>query len=64
MCGRFAITLPSDAVARLFEARPANDLPEVPNYNVWPTNRIHMVFTGEAGQRHLAAMCWGLLPRW
>jgi len=34
MCGRFAITLPNDAMARLFGAATDNDLPEVPNYNV------------------------------
>lgn len=43
MCGRFAITLPPDAMAQLFEARPANDLPDVPNFNVCPTNQIHVI---------------------
>lgn len=63
MCGRFAITLPTDAMARLFAARPANDLPPVPNFNVCPTNRIHVVRAGETG-RDLVAMRWGFLPRW
>jgi putative SOS response-associated peptidase YedK len=63
MCGRFAITLPDDAMARLFEAAPANDLPEVPNYNVCPTNRIHAVVSGEGGRR-LLAMRWGFIPHW
>lgn len=62
MCGRFAITLPPDAMAQLFEARPANDLPEVPNYNVCPTNRIHVVH--EEDGRRLVAMRWGFLPHW
>ena len=39
MCGRMVLTDAHDAMARLFEAEPANDLPEVPNYNVCPTNR-------------------------
>jgi putative SOS response-associated peptidase YedK len=47
MCGRFAITLPPDAIAQLFAAVPANDLPPVPNYNVCPTNRVHAVVAGE-----------------
>lgn len=64
MCGRFAITLPSDAMAQLFAAQPDNDLPEVPNYNVCPTTNIHVVVAGEAGARRLVAMRWGFLPRW
>lgn len=63
MCGRFAITLPSDAMAQLFEAVPSNDLPEVPNYNVCPTVDIHVICPGESGRR-LVAMRWGFLPHW
>jgi putative SOS response-associated peptidase YedK len=63
MCGRFAITLPDDAMASLFEAVPANDLPEVPNYNVCPTNQVHTV-TSEDGHRRLRPMRWGFLPHW
>ena len=63
MCGRMAITLPHEAMAQLFNATPANDLPTVPNYNVCPTVNIHTV-TSDAGTRHLRAMRWGFLPRW
>ena len=63
MCGRFAITLPTDAMARLFSAVPGNDLPEVPNYNVCPTTDIAVV-SREAGGRRLGAMRWGFLPSW
>ncbi|WGW05489.1 SOS response-associated peptidase [Tropicibacter oceani] len=63
MCGRFAITLPPDAMAQLFSAVPANDLPPVPNYNVCPTNQVHVV-RSEEGQRRLGAMRWGFLPHW
>lgn len=63
MCGRFAITLPPDAMAQLFAAVPSNDLPEVPNYNVCPTTQIHAVHVVE-GQRRLVAMRWGFLPHW
>ena len=49
MCGRFAITLPSDAMAQLFQARPDNDLPAVPNFNVCPTNQVHVVTASDGG---------------
>lgn len=58
------MTLPPDAMAQLFEAVPANDLPEVPEYNVCPTTRIHAVRAGEDGTRQLTAMRWGYIPHW
>ncbi|MCP5036237.1 MAG: SOS response-associated peptidase [Rhodobacteraceae bacterium] len=63
MCGRFAILLPTDAMAGLFDAVPGNDLPEVPNYNVCPTNMVHVV-RGDDGTRRLGAMRWGFFPHW
>ena len=63
MCGRFAVTLPPDAMAQLFAAIPGNDLPEGPNFNVCPTTQISAVWTQE-GQRRLGAMRWGFLPHW
>jgi putative SOS response-associated peptidase YedK len=63
MCGRFALTLPSDAMAQLFAAQPANDLPEVPNYNICPTNAVHVV-TSDEGARRLRPMRWGFVPHW
>lgn len=63
MCGRFAITLPNDAMAQLFQAQPANDLPVVPNFNVCPTNSVHVV-TSSDGTRRLQGMRWGFLPHW
>lgn len=63
MCGRFAVTLPSDAMAQLFEAQPANALPDVPNFNICPTNQVHVVRRGEVG-RQLVPMRWGFLPHW
>jgi putative SOS response-associated peptidase YedK len=62
MCGRFSITLPNDAMAQLFDAAPANALPDVPNYNVCPTNDVHVVLS--EGGRRLQAMRWGFLPHW
>lgn len=64
MCGRMAMTLPPDAMAQLFMAAPANDLPQVPNYNVCPTDNVPIVTSDEAGARKLRAMRWGFIPRW
>lgn len=63
MCGRFALTLPDEAMASLFEATLSNDLAPLPNYNICPTNQIHTV-TSEDGQRRLRPMRWGFLPHW
>lgn len=63
MCGRFAITLPNDAMAQLFAAQPANNLPRVPNFNVCPTTQVHVVQSGATG-RQLVSMRWGFLPHW
>ena len=49
-------------MVQLFDAVPANDLPEGPNYNVCPTNRIAAVTGGEA--RRLQPMRWGFIPHW
>lgn len=64
MCGRFAITLPTDAMAQLFAAAPANNLPNVPNYNVCPTTQVHVVTGDEETGRRLVSMRWGFLPHW
>lgn len=63
MCGRFAITLPDDAMARLFDAVPANDLPPVPRYNVCPTTPVAVAISAE-GRRRYGPMRWGFIPRW
>ncbi|WP_299851741.1 SOS response-associated peptidase [uncultured Roseovarius sp.] len=63
MCGRIANTLPTDAMAQLFAARPANNLPKIPNFNICPTDQLHVVSLND-GRRHLDAMRWGFLPHW
>jgi putative SOS response-associated peptidase YedK len=63
MCGRFALTLPNDAMAQLFAARPANDLPDTPRFNICPTQSVAAVIA-RAGARHLGPMRWGLIPSW
>ncbi|MEM1431593.1 MAG: SOS response-associated peptidase [Pseudomonadota bacterium] len=63
MCGRFVITHPDEALAKLFAATPANDLPEGTRYNVCPTQQVAVV-RADAGLRHLVPMRWGFLPHW
>lgn len=63
MCGRFAITIPQDALVNLFHATPANDLPSTPNYNVCPTTLIHTLIAAD-GMRQLKPMRWGFIPKW
>lgn len=54
---------PNDAMARLFEAAPSNDLPDVPNYNVCPTDNVGVV-VASGGARALRSMRWGFIPHW
>ena len=63
MCGRMTMTHPADAMAQLFEAAPANDLPEVPAYNICPTQAVGVV-TSAGGARAYRPMRWGFLPHW
>ena len=63
MCGRFAITLPTEAISQLFKAQPVNNLPDVPNFNVCPTNSIHVVTSDEFG-RKVESFRWGFVPSW
>lgn len=50
-------------MAQLFAATPANDLPDVPNYNVCPTTPVHVI-RNEGDGRKLVAMRWGFIPHW
>ncbi|RAP40824.1 DUF159 family protein [Rhodovulum viride] len=63
MCGRFAITMPTEAMAELFGAVPGNDLPGGPDYNICPTDTVTAVTSAE-GLRRLRPMRWGFLPHW
>nr|WP_144055626.1 SOS response-associated peptidase [Octadecabacter antarcticus] len=58
-----AITLPHDAMSQMFAAGPANDLPEVPNFNVCPTDQV-AVITSTDGARQYRPMRWGFIPHW
>jgi putative SOS response-associated peptidase YedK len=63
MCGRFALTLPREAVAGFFRAaREANDEPG-PRLDIRPTQAVDAVALRDA-RRVLGPMRWGFLPHW
>ena len=68
MCGRLTLTHPNEALAALFDAVAANDLPESPRFNICPTEPVPVVTSDttapDARQRHLRPMRWGLIPGW
>jgi putative SOS response-associated peptidase YedK len=63
MCGRMAVTLPHNMMSETFAAAPANDLPNVPNYNVCPTDQV-VVIISTGGTRQYRPMRWGFIPHW
>jgi putative SOS response-associated peptidase YedK len=62
MCGRFQLTLPVEALRRLFAFGKAEPFP--PRYNIAPTQPVHVVAPDGKGGRRLVLMRWGLLPAW
>lgn len=63
MCGRFALTLPHDAVAGFFDVRHDKTQFTAPRYNVCPTQEIP-VAVEFGGERYLTPMRWGFIPHW
>lgn len=66
MCGRYAITLPPEAVRAYFGYVEQPNFP--PRYNVAPTQPIAIVRLERerdgAKARHFALVRWGLIPSW
>ena len=66
MCGRYAITLPPDAVRAYFGYVEQPNFP--PRYNIAPTQPIPIVRLererDSGAHRHFALVRWGLLPSW
>jgi putative SOS response-associated peptidase YedK len=63
MCGRFAITLPPEAVRAFFDYVERPNFP--PRYNIAPTQPIPIVCARErtgGAERHFRLARWGLLP--
>ena len=64
MCGRFAITLPPEAVRAFFAYVEQPNFP--PRYNIAPTQPIPIVVAAEHSsgrERHFRLVRWGFLPR-
>lgn len=62
MCGRYAVTLPVDAMATLFGSADRPNL--APRWNVAPTQLAPMVAIGKAGDTRILQARWGLRPAW
>jgi putative SOS response-associated peptidase YedK len=65
MCGRYVIEGTTELSER-FQLRqiPADLFPEWTTYNASPTQLLPVIVDDEAGERTVAAMQWGLIPRW
>jgi putative SOS response-associated peptidase YedK len=61
MCGRYASTLPPEAMRDLFRYLEQPNFP--PRYNIAPTQPIAIVRMAE-GKRQFALVRWGLIPAW
>jgi putative SOS response-associated peptidase YedK len=63
MCGRYSLTTPPEAVARVFAV--AGPLPNYPpRYNIAPTQQAPVVRLNAEGARELVLLRWGLVPSW
>ena len=62
MCGRYALTLPPEALRALFKVLGEDLFP--PRYNIAPTQPIHVVATAADRRRELVLMRWGFVPSW
>jgi putative SOS response-associated peptidase YedK len=61
MCGRYAITLPPDAMQAMFRYGDRPNFP--PRYNIAPTQPVPVVRIHD-GQRQFILMRWGFIPGW
>jgi len=62
MCGRYSLTTPPEAMARVF--RTTGPLPNLPpRYNIAPTQQAPVVRAAPEA-RELALLRWGLVPSW
>jgi putative SOS response-associated peptidase YedK len=61
MCGRYAMTLPPDAVRQYFDYDEKPNFP--PRYNIAPTQPVPVVHQTD-GARHFTLMRWGFVPGW
>lgn len=61
MCGRYAVTLPPEAMREAFAYREQPNFP--PRYNIAPTQPVPVIRLDE-GRRQFILMRWGFIPGW
>ena len=61
MCGRYALTIPPEAVRAYFAFSEQPNFP--PRYNIAPTQPIAAV-RNRGNERHFDLLRWGLIPGW
>ncbi|MEQ8747131.1 SOS response-associated peptidase [Pyruvatibacter sp.] len=62
MCGRYALTLPPDAMRAVFGYAEQPNFP--PRFNIAPTQPVPIIRQDADGQRHFVLVRWGLVPDW
>jgi putative SOS response-associated peptidase YedK len=62
MCGRYAVTLPKEAMRDLFRTLNVVDYPA--RYNIKPTEPIVTIREDRDGDRTMQFARWGLVPAW
>mgnify|MGYP001205282563 CR=1 FL=1 len=62
MCGRFTITV-TIGIAERFGVTHC-EIPDLPRYNIAPSQAIPVILRQEAGDRACVPMRWGLIPSW
>lgn len=65
MCGRFSLTLPVEAMGRLFGFAPDEAPALTPRYNIAPSQGVAIVRRREdTAARELVLVQWGFVPAW
>jgi putative SOS response-associated peptidase YedK len=63
MCGRYSLSISPETIAALFNFYPGVEtIP--PRFNIAPTQSAPVVRLDRDGNRQLASLRWGLVPRW
>ncbi|MAN76329.1 SOS response-associated peptidase [Pelagibacterium flavum] len=62
MCGRYAVTLPDEAMRQIFATD--NLIQSVPRYNIAPTQPVIAIWVDDAMRRTAKLARWGLVPGW
>jgi len=62
MCGRFTITV-TIGLGERFGVTHC-EIPDLPRYNIAPSQAVPVIFQDENGTRACVPMRWGLIPSW